>query len=102
MLQSQLDKITMAEIEAELIIKKANEQAKEIRLNVESAVEKRRESFSLEQKTISDKVFAVAQKDSDIVYNAAIKDAEKKAQELTATAKKNEKQAVDLILKNLI
>jgi len=101
MLENELQKILSAESKAEAIIKKGQEKVKEIKLQTETDLEQLRKDFALSEKKESEKILAKAEKEAYEIYNKAIELAKTQANEITRIAKKNEKNAVELVLEKL-
>jgi len=101
MLHKLIDEILTAEAEAEQALKNAEDEARAVKLSTDAVLEKRREEFWQRQKSSRDKAFALAEKEAEIAYAAALKEAEREAVLLMRKDDKKTKKAVDLILENL-
>jgi len=101
MLNKIIDEILAAETEAEETLRAAEAEAKAIKLKTDAALEERRELFYENQRAARKEAYAAAEQKAETAYDAAIKNAERDAAELTRNAEKNIKKAVDLILEHL-
>ena len=102
MLNVLVDEILVAEAEAEEIVRKAEAEARIIKLSADTDLEKRRVEFLNEQKVGREKIYVNAEKDAEKSYDEAVKEAEKEVGGLSRRAEDRMDEAVKLILERLV
>jgi len=102
MLNILIDEILAKEAEAEDIVRKAEAEARAVRLSADVDSEKRRGRFFEERRIAREQTYANAEKKAEKSYDEAIKEAEKEAEKLRRNAEKRMDEAVNLILGRLI